>query len=260
MEVLDEDHPPNIELSNEELTKVITMMRENHLIKDRTYHLKKYPLCFVGSEAVAFFLSNHFASNETDAINIGQQLMDSDLIHHVHDAHTFKNDFLFYRFKSDEETPFTGPSVAKVLKEGDIPIEGDLDMKGTIFWNKRYFVLRADEMNLYCFFDKLAPEPIRIIDLSDVELEVAECDCRSGSYCFVITSKKQMYVLCSGQSKVQLAWLQALTDLGIKFREEDIVTSANSIFDFSADDIDGIPVDLNVFQGNVCLVVNVASY
>jgi len=191
---------------------------------------------------------------------LGQQLMDADFIHHVHDAHTFKDDNLFYRFREDEDNSSKGPSVAKVLKEGVVAIEGVLDVKSGLFWNKRYFVLRADEVKLYYFETNLSSAPSRIIDLSNSELEVAECSCKTGSYCFTIKEKKRSYVLCTDHSKVQLAWLQALTELGVKFLEEKIDPMGNSIFDFNANDIDGNHCPLAKFAGNVCLVVNVASY
>jgi len=67
-------------------------------------------------------------------------------------------------------------------------------------------------------------------------------------------------VVCADNSKTQLAWLQALTDVGVRFKEEDIDVVGNTIFDFSANDIDGNEVPLSNFAGKVCLVVNVASY
>jgi len=235
-------------------------MRELKLIKDRTNLLKKYPKCFVGSDAVIFFLSTPYANTVDEAEKVGQQLMDADIIHHVLDAYEFKNENLYYRVREDEEGKRKGPSVAKVTKEGKVSIEGYMDLKGTIFWNKRYFVLRADEMKIYYFETHLSSSPINVLDLSQVELEVAECSCKTGSYCFTIRERKFIHVVCADKSKDQLAWLQALTDIGVKFKEEDIDVVGNSIFDFSANDIDGNLVPLSNFAGKVCLVVNVASY
>jgi len=89
---------------------------------------------------------------------------------------------------------------------------------------------------------------------------VAECPCKTGSYCFTLKEKKRTYVCCSEQSKVQLAWLQALTETGVSFIEEEIDIIGNSIFDFTVNDIDGNPVSLDIYKVNVCLVVNVASF
>jgi len=251
------------QLSEEEMNKLSIEMRTySMLIKDRAYHLKKFPKCFVGFEAVNFFMNNTpYASTVEEAEKVGQQLMDADIIHHVTDAHEFKNENLFYRFREDEENKQIGPSVAKVTKEGTVSVEGYMDIKGTIFWNKRYFVLRADEMRLYYFVTHLSSQPSNVLDLSQVELEIAECSCKTGSYCFTVKEKKtRVHVICADHSKVQLAWLQALTDIGVKFKEENIKTEGNTIFDFSANDIDGNLVPLSNYAGNVCLVVNVASF
>jgi hypothetical protein len=70
-------------------------------IRDRRYHLKIYPRCFIGSEAVDWFVNN-LGINRTAAIALGQRLIDERLIHHVVDQHLFKDDQLFYRFYWDE--------------------------------------------------------------------------------------------------------------------------------------------------------------
>lgn len=70
-------------------------------IKDRWYHFKLYRQCFIGSEAVEWLIKNKNV-DEAKAIQIGQMLIDRGIIHHVHDDHNFKNEFLFYRFYKDE--------------------------------------------------------------------------------------------------------------------------------------------------------------
>lgn len=70
-------------------------------IKDRWYNFKLYRQCFIGSEAVEWLIAIQNVS-EAKAIQIGQMLLDRRIIHHVHDQHNFKNDFLFYRFYEDE--------------------------------------------------------------------------------------------------------------------------------------------------------------
>ena len=71
-------------------------------IKDRTYRLKVYPKCFLGTEAVRWFMHQLNLSHE-DAIRLGQRLIDEKWVHHVLDAHNFKDEELFYRFYWDEE-------------------------------------------------------------------------------------------------------------------------------------------------------------
>jgi len=70
-------------------------------IKDRRHKLKTYPRCFVGSEAVEWIAAKLNIST-TDAIQIGQKLIDEKLIHHVTNEHQFENDYLFYRFYWDD--------------------------------------------------------------------------------------------------------------------------------------------------------------
>jgi len=74
-------------------------------IRDRNYGLppKTYAKCFVGSEAVAKMVVEGIAGDEADAVRIGNMMLNAGVIHHVVDAHAFKNDNLFYRFLSDED-------------------------------------------------------------------------------------------------------------------------------------------------------------
>jgi len=74
-------------------------------IRDRKYGIppKTYLKCFVGSEAVEKLVNEGIASHEDDAIRIGNMMLNAGVIHHVLDAHAFKNENLFYRFLSDED-------------------------------------------------------------------------------------------------------------------------------------------------------------
>ena len=74
-------------------------------IRDRKYGIppKTYPKCFVGSEAVEKLVEEDIASSEEDAVRIGNMMLNAGVIHHVVDAHAFKNEHLFYRFVSDED-------------------------------------------------------------------------------------------------------------------------------------------------------------
>ena len=70
-------------------------------IKDRRYNLRVYSRCFVGSEAVSWLMDN-LQLSQTEAVALGQRLINEKWIHHVTDDHPFKNDDLFYRFYWDE--------------------------------------------------------------------------------------------------------------------------------------------------------------
>ena len=90
-------------LSTIDLKELVAAMRNvgGVQIKDRQYHLKTYARCFVGSEAVSW-LSNYAKIPKSEAIRLGQRLMDEKWIHHVADEHSFKDEMLFYRFYWDE--------------------------------------------------------------------------------------------------------------------------------------------------------------
>jgi hypothetical protein len=70
-------------------------------IKDRRYRLTVYPRCIVGSEATTWLVRRFFLS-ESDAVKLGQRLIDAKLLHHVTDSHPFEDGFFFYRFYWDE--------------------------------------------------------------------------------------------------------------------------------------------------------------
>ena len=74
-------------------------------IQDRKYGIppKTYAKCFVGREAVIKMVDEGIASHQEDAVRIGNMLLNAGVIHHVVDAHAFKNENLFYRFLSDED-------------------------------------------------------------------------------------------------------------------------------------------------------------
>ena len=74
-------------------------------IKDRKYGFpsQTYKKCFVGSEAVKMLVDEGIASNEKDAVRVGNILLNAGVFHHVQDAHPFENNYLFYRFASDED-------------------------------------------------------------------------------------------------------------------------------------------------------------
>jgi len=72
------------------------------VISDRRYRLNVYPRCFVGLEAVDWLVQNRNCTR-AEAIEVGQMLLDRGIIHHVMDQHGFQDEYLFYRFYSDEQ-------------------------------------------------------------------------------------------------------------------------------------------------------------
>ncbi len=74
-------------------------------IQDRRYGFppRTYEKCFVGTEAVRTLVEENIASDDEDAERIGNMLLNAGVFHHVLQAHPFKNEYLFYRFVSDED-------------------------------------------------------------------------------------------------------------------------------------------------------------
>ena len=52
------------------------------LIKDRRYHLKLYPQCFVGSELVDWLLGKGEVNSRMEAVAMMQKLCENGVIHH----------------------------------------------------------------------------------------------------------------------------------------------------------------------------------
>ena len=97
-----EDKPSIVEKVN--LKKLVAKMRDIGGIEigDRRYKLQVYPRCFIGEEAVDLFIEN-LNLERTEAIELGQRLVEEKIIHHVTDEHPFEDEYLFYRFYWDEQ-------------------------------------------------------------------------------------------------------------------------------------------------------------
>ena len=102
-----EEKPIDAEASFDttDLEKLSQRVRGVVDIRDRKYGIppKTYTKCFVGSEAVERMVAEGIASHEEDAVHIGNMMLNAGVIHHVLDAHAFKNENLFYRFLADED-------------------------------------------------------------------------------------------------------------------------------------------------------------
>lgn len=95
----------NVSLESTDLEELSNSFREIVDLRDRTYGFppQTYENCFVGSEAVDKLIEKGLAADEDDAVRIGNVLLHSGIFHHVQRAHAFKNEYLFYRFASDED-------------------------------------------------------------------------------------------------------------------------------------------------------------
>ncbi|MEL6502606.1 MAG: hypothetical protein AAFQ23_14645 [Cyanobacteria bacterium J06623_1] len=79
-------------------------------IKTRRYKLKLYQRSFLGNEAVDWIVSKVKVSR-TDAIALGQKMMEKEIFCHVTNDHQFKDEPLFYRFAEDQGKSIWNSSV-----------------------------------------------------------------------------------------------------------------------------------------------------
>ncbi|XP_032232127.2 DEP domain-containing mTOR-interacting protein [Nematostella vectensis] len=86
------------------------------IIKDRRYHLRLYPCCFVGRDVVDWLVHHGEAVNRTAAVQCMCILQENNIIHHVCDDHMFKDEMLFYRFRRDDNTLPITHDVALVIR------------------------------------------------------------------------------------------------------------------------------------------------
>lgn len=68
-------------------------------IVERSYYLKKYPACFIGTQAVSW-LAKRFALTPETAVKVGRALESLGLLHHVESQHAFSNEAYFFRLRA----------------------------------------------------------------------------------------------------------------------------------------------------------------
>lgn len=98
-------HKAEVMIAGEQLR---LRLHDGKLIKDRRYHLRTYPNCFVAQELTDWLVSHKEAPNRVTAVCLMQHLLDHDIVHHVCDKRPmFKDAKLLYRFRKDDGTfPF----------------------------------------------------------------------------------------------------------------------------------------------------------
>uniref|UniRef100_A0A3Q1ET09 Si:dkeyp-97e7.9 n=1 Tax=Acanthochromis polyacanthus TaxID=80966 RepID=A0A3Q1ET09_9TELE len=97
-------HKAEVMIAGEQLR---LRLHDGKLIKDRRYHLRTYPNCFVAQELIDWLVSHKEASDRATAVCLMQHLMDHDIVHHCDKRSMFKDAKLLYRFRKDDGTfPF----------------------------------------------------------------------------------------------------------------------------------------------------------
>lgn len=91
------------DLNRISIRQIASKMRspEGVEIKTRRHKLKLYQRCFVGSEAVDWIVK-YTKVSRSDAVKIGQKMIEKSLVDHVTSDHPFKDENLFYRFNEDK--------------------------------------------------------------------------------------------------------------------------------------------------------------
>jgi potassium-dependent mechanosensitive channel len=84
-------------------------------VKDRSWLLRSYPACFVGSQAVTWLCDNDFAVSRSDAVAVGELLQARGEWAHVTRDHSFKDEKLFYRFSDSAVNRDHGKADGNVL-------------------------------------------------------------------------------------------------------------------------------------------------
>lgn len=90
------------------------------LIRDRKYHLKNFRRCLVGTEMVDWLMqqsSSHIRiHSRSQAVGMWQALLEEGVISHVTHEHQFKDKYLFYRFREDQEGVTPTPTMEEKLQ------------------------------------------------------------------------------------------------------------------------------------------------
>ncbi|XP_056887231.1 DEP domain-containing mTOR-interacting protein [Takifugu flavidus] len=122
-------HKAEVMIAGEQLR---LRLHDGKLIKDRRYHLRTYPNCFVAQELTDWIVSHKEAPDRATAVCLLQHLMDHDIIHHVCDQrHVFKDAKLLYRFRKDDGTfPFN--TEVKIFMRGQRLYENLVGDKNSI--------------------------------------------------------------------------------------------------------------------------------
>eukprot|EP00047_Mylnosiga_fluctuans_P022565 m.122003 g.122003 ORF g.122003 m.122003 type:complete len:1345 (+) comp9305_c0_seq3:42-4076(+) len=82
------------------------------IIGTRTYLMKSYKQCFVGSELVDWLLAEGDVRDRAEGVQLGQTLLLAGFIEHVVVEHEFKDKHLFYRFACDHRRRMYDPMSA----------------------------------------------------------------------------------------------------------------------------------------------------
>jgi hypothetical protein len=111
-------------LSSPCLRNIAEAFRSDVAVETHVYHFKKYKRTFVGKEAVDYMVKSNMAATRTEAVFLGQRLLDElSLFHHVCWDHQFKDGHLFYRFTEDDKVREESATSSSVSSSAFMSIE-----------------------------------------------------------------------------------------------------------------------------------------
>lgn len=230
-------------------------------LKTRRIYFWRYPACFVGREAVDALLKLTLATSRADAVQVIQRLCDHNLAHHVTDDHPFRDDDDYYRFRvDDDKVDSESPSAASLIAEcNGVTAFGPVYTESWFSWNSKYAVLKANEFRMYIYNAQTDSQPCDVLILDDESVCSENTRAKDKQHCgFSVTTSRKAIQLCTDSAKDRQAWMVALADAGCSIGKRVALNAHKSLFEFTAKDIDTVDVSLDKWQGQVCLVVNVA--
>jgi hypothetical protein len=148
----------------------------------------------------------------------------------------------------NDKVKYVGPSVASLQSSCGIGHSGWVLKKGLIFWNKRYMILKTDELQLYYYNTDLVrftsfpfssfihfsdkdldgggggnvqdSTPRAIIDLSEASTILKEVEgVKKGYYSFQISNSTETFLFAVERSKEHDAWMDAFISAGVPLTE-----------------------------------------
>lgn len=126
----------------------------------RTYKLKTYPACFVGSEAVSW-LASHYEISREISVQLGEALQKLGLVHHVVHEQTFQDAQYFYRTSASTSADRLNPgNVFKLLRSGTVVEIRDRMYRGKTYpdcfvgteavdWLCTYYLMKRHDAEIF---------------------------------------------------------------------------------------------------------------
>ncbi len=127
---------------------------------DRTYHLKSYPSCFLGTEAVDWLTAQYTASRQ-QAVALGGALQTLGMLHHVAHEQAFADAPNFYRTAVSTAAELCKPSL--VLRQ--LKSKGGVAVKDRTYLSKLYpqCFVGSEAVDWLCKFHKVKRHDAEII-------------------------------------------------------------------------------------------------